>query len=275
MNLFTAKKIEAAPNHVSMLKGVFKSCLKGICHLVSEVYFIENECFNNQKELGIYYYLNNLLHIAQLTGEYEIIDTNCTMSADDELKIDDIGLYNFINDRYDIAYLIIIAAAKIIIVVLCLLLYKYRKRLAHSKKKTTNQIIDCGLTQMTADTHLQTIQERTQPTAPPPPNNMTFVHEAAEITIPETRGSLLSSTCMGYPTEIYPSFSSISSTIYNSQTRITSCTCHATEVVCTNCSCVRNKRPCNSLCHIPNKNANKSKRQTPIAFKCGNKFNFN
>ncbi len=112
MNLFTAKKIEAAPNHASMMKGVFKSCLKGICHLVSEVYFIEHEYFNNQKELGIYYYLKNLMHIALMTGEYEIIETNCTMSAADEIQIDYIGLYNFINDRYDIVYLIIIATAK-------------------------------------------------------------------------------------------------------------------------------------------------------------------
>jgi len=252
--LFASAKLEASPFQPSMMKGNFKSCLEGICHLVSEIYFIENECFNKSRELGVYYYLNKILHIAQLTGEYEIIRTNCTMSADDEIKIDKLGLLNFFNDQYDIVYLIILAAAKITIGVLCFLLCKNRRG--------SNKIIS---PKRTNEINWQPIRNNTskhqrslEPSAPPMPKNEEFIFDIQERTIPETRGSVLTSTCVS---EIYPSFS-------KSYVNQTSCSCHATEKVCINCSCVRNKRACNVECHIP-RNAKKPSR----AFKCVNKYN--
>jgi hypothetical protein len=261
--LLASTMLEASPYRPSMMKGSFNSCLEGICHLVSEIFFIENDCFNNNKELGIYYYLNKKLHIAQLTDEYKILKTNCTMSSEDEIKIDDLGLYNFINDPYDIVYLIIIAAAKIIIGVLCCLHCKKRKIVMTNKAR--DNILNHN------QERLQSAQERTQssqekaysmlPSAPPMPTTDAFVIEVQERTIPETRGSALTSTCVS---DIYPSFTYS----FANETKSSSCTCHATVNVCTNCSCVRNKRPCNAECHNP-KNGKKIKR----TFKCVNKYN--
>jgi hypothetical protein len=87
--------------------------------------------------LGFNYYLKKILNIAQLTAEYEIIRTNCTMPADDEIQIDKLGLLNFVNDQYDIVYLIILAADKIMIGVLCFLLCKRRGSNKISPKRTT------------------------------------------------------------------------------------------------------------------------------------------
>jgi len=273
MNLFilcillAAIKLDASPYHPSMMKGEFKSCLQGVCHLVSDIFFIVNECFTNNQELGIYYYLKNIVHVAQLNGDYEIIDTNCTMSAEDERKTDDIGLYNFINDRYDIVYLILLASAKIIIGVLCFLICKKRTRSVTRMGQLKSQSNSRPLKPMESDKNLQPIREAYSltPTAPPLPQDV-YVFDAPERTIAETRGSMLASTRMSYNSGIFPSFANS----YESQTKSTSCSCHATELVCTNCSCVRNNRACNAECHI-SKAANKSKR--PIAFKCINKYN--
>jgi hypothetical protein len=267
--------VNAAPPH--MMRGNFKSCLQGICHLISEVYFVDNDCFTNNSELGVYYYLNNRPHIAHLNGEYDILETNCTMSNEDATyNNDDIGLYNFINDRYDIVYLIILAAAKIVIGVLGYIVYRFRKRLAVRKENVKES--EPRNLRASTDIHFETIQEHhnrlltapmSQVQASAPPSENTAPANFFGQNIPETRSSFLSSTTIRSQPELYPSFAS---TINNTGTGTKSCSCHATEQVCSNstCSCVKNNRACNIYCHIPSKS---TKKRVAVSFQCINKYN--
>lgn len=256
-------EIEGAKFQPIMMKGNFKSCLKGICHLVEEIFFVENECFNKRQELGIFYYLKGLLHVAQLNRNYEISKTDCTISADDLLNSENDHFNEFIDDQYKIVYLCILVVEKILICLLGYFVFKYKKLLLIQEKP--GEIVE----NTKNNTHLEIIKEHhsLQPSAPPMPKNTDY--QDVEKKISETTASLLSSTRISNSiSDIYPSFTS--SSVNESQTKVMSCSCHATELVCTNCSCVRNKRPCNFNCHI---SKNKTKRQQPVAFRCINKFN--
>ncbi len=214
---FAAENLEVSSFKPSMMEGNFRSCLKGICREVSKVHFIENQCFRNNKELGIYYFVNDLLHLGQLNTEYEILETNCTVSEKDIIKTDDIGLYNLINDRYDIAYLVTLLAAKIIIVVLACILYKNKPKIKIDKKHSIAGMpfrpVTLPFRQPTFDTKLSTIQEHYLSAPPFMPTNESHSYEpATERTRSDTRASLLSSTHMPI-TEIYPSFTEMRTTL--------------------------------------------------------------
>ena len=260
-------KLITSENRPSMMRGNFKSCLQRVCHLITDIFFVDNDCFNNNKELGIYYYLNDLLRVGQLNEKYEIISSNCTISSKDIMEIDNKDLYSFIDDRYKIVYLVALIVEKFIICFLCLLLIKNKKKLALLNKidEKNDSYPDKPLA---PETHFQTIQEHypMRPTAPPLPNE-SFALDVIEKNKPETRGRLFSSTI----SEIYPNLST-STAMNDTLSKSSSCKCHATALVCTNCSCVRNKRACNVNCHVPNKSRN-SKRQQPLEFRCINRFN--
>jgi len=70
--------------------------------------------------------INEQKYAGQFNEEYDILDTNYTIDAGDRTT-DAIGLYNLVNDKYDIVYLVLLAAAKIIIGVLLFFCSNYQK----------------------------------------------------------------------------------------------------------------------------------------------------
>jgi len=105
------------------LKGKFKRCINGICELVIDLLFENNPFFESNNELGVSFYIKKQKYVGKLSEEYDILATNCTIDSVDPI-IEEIDLYNFINDKYDIAYLVLLAAAKITIGILAFFLYK-------------------------------------------------------------------------------------------------------------------------------------------------------
>ncbi len=114
---------EAMPiNPLQTMTGEFTRCLDGICDKVYKLYFQNNPCFELNKELGVSFSIKDKKYAGQLSSNYDILPTNCTV---DNIEIKEpIDLYNFVNDKYDIVYLVLLAAAKIIIGVMAFFLYK-------------------------------------------------------------------------------------------------------------------------------------------------------
>ncbi len=121
------KCCDAKPITAKTITGDFSRCLDGICDKVFELFFVSNPCFDSNEELGVSFFIKNKKYAGQLNGDYEILPTNCTI---DTIEIKEaIDLYNFINDKYDIVYLVLLAAAKITIGVLAYFLFKLTKRI--------------------------------------------------------------------------------------------------------------------------------------------------
>jgi len=117
----------ARPIIAKTITGDFTRCVNGICDKVFELFFVTNPCFELNEELGISFFIKNKKYAGQLNADYEILPTNCTI---DSVEIKEaIDFYNFINDKYDIVYLVCLAAAKITIGVLAFFLYKLTKRI--------------------------------------------------------------------------------------------------------------------------------------------------
>ncbi len=116
----------ARPIIAKTITGDFKRCVNGICDKVFELFFVTNPCFELNEELGISFFIKNKKYAGQLNADYEILSTNCTIESA-EIK-EAIDFYNFVNDKYDIVYLVLLAAAKITIGVLAFFLLKFTKR---------------------------------------------------------------------------------------------------------------------------------------------------
>ncbi len=128
-DIFDAMPLKKGPSWTLTggMKGEFKRCLNGVCHKVFELLFEHNPCFEYKNEVGVSFFINEQKYAGQLNEEYDILDTNCTIDAVDRTT-DAIGLYNFINDKYDKVYFVLLAAAKIIIGILAFFLFKISKR---------------------------------------------------------------------------------------------------------------------------------------------------
>ncbi len=211
-----------ASNAVSM-NGEFKRCVDGVCDIVKELFFEANECFKNNNEQGISFFVNNKQFAGQFTPDYEILGTNCTIKATEQA----IWLWNFINDKYDIIYLIIIAAAKIVIGVLAYLLCKLRKSKPALCKEAPSAL--SGSTELTEIAKHHFIQ----PSAPSELDK--------ESNIPDVKKSMFNSTLNVesetkniYPTQYSTSLSLNASSIH-SYSYSKFCTCHKAQIVCSNC----------------------------------------
>lgn len=301
---FPVTKLEAPPlSYPTAMTGAFKSCIQGICRIISKIYFINNEvnkCFAENNEMGIYYYLENILTIAQLTGDYRIEPTKCTMTHDDAIETEGFDFKNFFRDPYEIIFYVgSIALLSLISIFLCFLNCKLKRRSSFPKVNRKEEITLCPAKPFASKIrNLQTINENyytepsavpttkivpTTPAVPtssaavappslPQPKNDAYLFEAPDRTVAETRGSMLTSTQVSYNNENLPS---LTTSLNQTNSKNDHCTCHANKLVCSNCSCTRAERPCNEKCHIA-KTSKKSKRSELTkqnSYICVNKFN--
>ncbi len=118
---------DAMPIKARTITGEFTRCLDGVCDKVYELFFEDNACFTSNNELGISFYIKKQKHAGRINKDYDILATNCTIDYAEENE--GIDLYNFVNDKYDLVYLVFLLAAKITIGILAFFLFKRTKRI--------------------------------------------------------------------------------------------------------------------------------------------------
>ena len=109
------------------ITGEFTRCLDGVFDKVYELFFEDNAFFTSNNKLGVSFYIKKQKYAGRISKDYDILDTNCTIDYAEEKE--GIDLYNFINYKYDLVYLVFLLAAKITIGVLAFFLFKLKKRI--------------------------------------------------------------------------------------------------------------------------------------------------